>query len=78
MYVDIEKSEDILSENTYLTYPLFALNTPFFPFKKGDKSQCTNFRGIVLMSIPSKLYERWLEQRLKEEIGNLVIGKLNK
>lgn len=36
-------------------------------FKKRDKTQCTNYRGITLMSVPSKVYKRVLEQRLTEE-----------
>lgn len=34
-------------------------------FKKGDSSDCSNYRGITLLSVVSKVYERILEKRLK-------------
>ena len=37
-------------------------------FKKGDKTQCTNYRGITLLSVACKLYERILEQRIRRII----------
>lgn len=36
-------------------------------FKKGDKRECKNYRGITLSSIPLKVYERLLETRLIHE-----------
>ena len=35
-------------------------------YKKGDKTECSNYRGISLMSHTFKLYERILEKRLRE------------
>lgn len=37
-------------------------------FKKGDKRECSNYRGITLLSAASKVYERILERRLTIEI----------
>lgn len=36
--------------------------------KKGDNKECMNYRGITIMSVMSKLYERILEKRLKEVV----------
>jgi len=30
-------------------------------YKKGDRSECTNYPGISLLSLPGKLYAKWLE-----------------
>ncbi|XP_030766848.1 uncharacterized protein LOC115890687 [Sitophilus oryzae] len=40
-------------------------------FKKGDKTTCV-YRGITLLSIPSKVFERILEQRLKGDTDELL------
>ena len=34
--------------------------------KKGDNRDCTNYRGITLLSVALKVYERLLEKRLKQ------------
>ena len=34
-------------------------------FKKGDKTECSNYRGMSLMSHALKVYERILEKRLR-------------
>lgn len=34
-------------------------------YKKGDKTECGNYRGIALMSHTAKIYERILERRLR-------------
>ena len=36
--------------------------------KKGDNKQCNNYRGITLSSIPLKMYEIILEEKLKKKI----------
>ena len=36
--------------------------------KKGDKSNCNNWRGITLLSIPSKLLCNIILQRMKDEV----------
>ena len=35
-------------------------------FKKGDTSNCSNYRGITLLSVVLKVYERIMEKRLRE------------
>ena len=37
-------------------------------FKKGDGSDCNNYRGITLLSVVLKVYERILEKRLRRII----------
>ena len=37
-------------------------------FKKGDKTNCKNYRGIALMPHIAKVYERILERRLREKV----------
>ena len=39
-------------------------------FKKGDKTDCRNYRGIALMLHIAKVYERILERRLREIVEN--------
>lgn len=39
-------------------------------FKKGNKRDCNNYRGITLLSIASKVYERILEAKLVNQIDN--------
>lgn len=36
--------------------------------RKGDPTDCKNYRGISLMSHTAKLYERILERRLKSQV----------
>lgn len=36
-------------------------------FKKGDNRRCENYRGIALLSVVEKVYERILEERLRAE-----------
>lgn len=36
-----------------------------FPIKKGDLSDCLNWRGIQLLSLPSKVYTRLILEREK-------------
>ena len=35
-------------------------------FKKGDRKQCTNYRGISLLSLPGKVYAKCLERNCRE------------
>ena len=35
-------------------------------FKKGDRKQCTNYRGISLLSLPEKVYAKCLERKCRE------------
>nr|CAH7758698.1 unnamed protein product [Callosobruchus chinensis] len=37
-------------------------------YKKGDSMDCNNYRGITLLSVPSKVYERLLDKKLREHI----------
>ena len=46
-------------------------------YKKGDKTDCSNYRGISLMSHALKVYERILEVRLRgcvEHLGEWQCG----
>lgn len=36
--------------------------------KKGDLSKCTNYRGITLLSVPGKVFNRVLLNRMKDEV----------
>ena len=35
-------------------------------FKKGDRKQCTNYRGISLLSLPRKVYAKCLEKKCRK------------
>ena len=35
-------------------------------FKKGDRKQCTNYRGISLLSLPGKVYAKGFERKCRE------------
>ena len=35
-------------------------------FKKGDRKQCTNYRGISLLSLPGKVYAKCLDRKCRE------------
>ena len=35
-------------------------------FKKGDRKQCTNYRGMSLLSLPGKVYAKCLERKCQE------------
>ena len=41
-------------------------------FKKGDKKECSNYRGISLLSVPGKVYTRVLQQRMKRYVEDIV------
>jgi hypothetical protein len=38
--------------------------------KKGDTANCDNWRGITLLSIPSKVFTRILLNRIKEHVND--------
>ena len=38
--------------------------------KKGDTANCDNWRGITLLSIPSKVFTRILLNRIKEHVNH--------
>lgn len=40
-------------------------------FKKGNKKECQNYRGISLMCQSAKVYEKIIERRLRERVGNM-------
>ena len=35
-------------------------------FKKEDRKQCTNYKGISLLSLPGKVYAKCLERKCQE------------
>ncbi|CAF4940420.1 unnamed protein product, partial [Rotaria sp. Silwood2] len=35
-------------------------------FKKGDQRECCNYRGITLLSLPSKVFARIIERRCRQ------------
>lgn len=37
-------------------------------YKKGDKHDCNNYRGITLLSVVSKVYEQIIENKLRKKI----------
>ena len=40
--------------------------------KSGPTTQCENYRGISLLSVPSKVYARIIETRLREKVENKI------
>jgi len=40
--------------------------------KKGSTMDCSNYRGISLLSIPGKVYARILESKLRKEVDNQI------
>ena len=40
--------------------------------KKGDLSNCANYRGITLLSVPGKVFNRILLERIKTTVGPLL------
>jgi hypothetical protein len=40
--------------------------------KKGDLTKCDNWRGISLLSIPSKIFGKILVNRMKKEVENIL------
>ena len=41
--------------------------------KKGDLQECKNYRGIMLVSVPRKVLNRIILERLKNEVDNIII-----
>ena len=42
--------------------------------KKGDRTQCTNWRGVTLLSVPSKVFCKIIQMRLSDAI-NIILRK---
>ena len=40
--------------------------------KKGDLSSCANYRGITLLSVPAKAFNRILLERMKSAVDPLL------
>jgi hypothetical protein len=40
--------------------------------KKNDKRECSNYRGISLLSVPGKVFNKMIQQRLKQYVNNVV------
>jgi hypothetical protein len=43
-------------------------------FKKGNNRECHNHRGISLLSVPSKIYTRILDSRLRAQVKDTLEG----
>jgi len=43
-------------------------------FKKGDRKQCTNYRGISLLSLPGKVYAKCLWKEMPWNSGIQIGG----
>uniref|UniRef100_A0A2C9L4B3 Reverse transcriptase domain-containing protein n=1 Tax=Biomphalaria glabrata TaxID=6526 RepID=A0A2C9L4B3_BIOGL len=43
-------------------------------YKKGDKSDCSNYRGITLLSVAGKIFARRLLERLANSIEGSVLS----
>lgn len=41
-------------------------------FKKGDQRDCSNYRGITLLSLPGKVYARVLERRCRQIVESKI------
>ena len=41
-------------------------------FKKGDRKQCTNYRGISLLSLPGKVYAKCLERKCRQIVEPIL------
>jgi hypothetical protein len=41
-------------------------------FKKGEKLDCNNYRGITLLDIAYKVFSNVLNERLKKITGNVL------
>ena len=41
-------------------------------FKKGDRKQCANYRGISLLSLPGKAYAKCLERKCREIVESIL------
>ena len=41
-------------------------------FKKGDQRECSNYRGITLLSLPGKAYAKVLQSRLSEIVDHKI------
>ena len=39
---------------------------PIYIYKKGDRKECMNYRGISLRSLPGKVYAKCLERKCRE------------
>ena len=40
--------------------------------KKGDLSNCSNYRGITLLSVPGKVFSRIILNRIKDAVDPLL------
>ena len=70
-----------VSEQTgYMTYSIKKKNAESIPEdwcrgliiklpKKGDRTQCTNWRGVTLLSVPSKIFCKIIQIRLSDAIN---------
>lgn len=43
--------------------------------KKGDFRNCANYRGITLLSVPGKVFNRIVLERMKGAVNPLIQGQ---
>ena len=43
--------------------------------KRGDLTECGNWRGITLTSVPSKVFGRVLIDRIRDGVNSMLRGK---
>ena len=56
--------------------PIFKKEITIKVRKKGDHKQCTNYRGISLLSLPGEVYAKCLETKCREIMESKLVRLL--